>query len=412
MGIFGLTDRRPESSMGRIEVSAFKGGRKQVNRFGKDLNQQIRLTTANNIASLVLKQSNSYGVPDVNGDFVADQINIYLPYDEIDKTFVTSMKSYEASGLKIVCDRHTISKKCVMTEDSKGNKYRPIVDAADPCPMRGCKIYEQCPEGCQKEGKLYFYVRELLDKSMMVAGCLTTHSYEDLGEGGIADQLEQLRFNFGSLTTSPSFPLASHWSNKIPFILTRTEVPIKRPVISNNLRTGKKADGTTWALSIQIDPQYMEMLRKWQRIQEMEVRQIPISAATYAGLLSGDASTVIDVEVISETPKQLPPVIETKADVETKADRMRQRIAQLSNEYKSLIGEDFPLPDNLNVMSEEQLIELGTFLKKSIDSIKETVPSYSGEPSEKPAYSEEIDYDVDPDGRQQWQENNNLLPVE
>ena len=69
---------------------------------------------------------------------------------------------------------------------------------------------------------------------------------------------------------------------------------------------------------------------------------------------------------------------------------MRQRIAQLSNEYKSLIGEDFPLPDNLNAMSEEQLIELGTFLKKSIDSIKETVPSYSGE-SEKSGYSEEID---------------------
>lgn len=404
MGIFGLTDRRPENSLGRIEVSAFKGGRKQVNRFGKDLNQQLRLTTANNVASLVLKQSNSYGVPDVNGDFVTEQINIYLPYDEIDKTFVTSMKSYEASGLKIVCDRHTISKKCVITEDSKGNKYRPIIDVADPCPMRGCEIFEQCPEGCQKEGKLYFYVRELLDKSMMIAGCLTTHSYEDLVN--IPEQLERIKLEFGSLTSSPSFPLASHWSNKIPFILTRTEIKIKRPVISNNLRTGKKADGTTWALSIQIDPQYMEMLRKWQRIQEMESRHIPISAATYAGLLSGDSSTVIDVEVISETPKQLPPVVETRAD------RCRQRIAQLSNEYKSLIGEDFPLPDNLNVMSEEQLIEFGTFLKKSIDSIKETVPSYPGEPSEKPAYSEEIDYDVDPDSRQQWQENNNLLPVE
>jgi hypothetical protein len=406
MGIFGLTDRRPENSLGRIEVSAFKGGRKQVNRFGKDLNQQLRLTTANNVASLVLKQSNSYGVPDVNGDFVTEQINIYLPYDEIDKTFVTSMKSYEASGLKIVCDRHTISKKCVITQDDKGNKYRPIVDVADPCPMRGCEIYEQCPEGCQKEGKLYFYVRELLDKSMMIAGCLTTHSYEDLVN--IPEQLERIKLEFGSLTSSPNFPLASHWSNKIPFILTRTEIKIKRPVLANSLRTGKKADGTTWALSIQIDPQYMEMLRKWQRIQEMESRHIPISAATYAGLLSGDSSTVIDVEVISETPKQLPPVVETKAD------RMRQRIAQLSNEYKSLIGEDFPLPDNLNLMNEKQLIEFGTFLKKSIDSIKETVPAYPGEPSEEPAYSEEIDidYDVDPDGRQQWQENNNLLPVE
>jgi hypothetical protein len=404
MGIFGLTDRRPENSLGRIEVSAFKGGRKQVNRFGKDLNQQLRLTTANNVASLVLKQSNSYGVPDVNGDFVTEQINIYLPYDEIDKTFVTSMKSYEASGLKIVCDRHTISKKCVITQDDKGNKYRPIVDVADPCPMRGCEIYEQCPEGCQKEGKLYFYVRELLDKSMMIAGCLTTHSYEDLVN--IPEQLERIKLEFGSLTSSPNFPLASHWSNKIPFILTRTEIKIKRPVLANSLRTGKKADGTTWALSIQIDPQYMEMLRKWQRIQEMESRHIPISAATYAGLLSGDSSTVIDVEVISETPKQLPPVVETKAD------RMRQRIAQLSNEYKSLIGEDFPLPDNLNLMNEKQLIEFGTFLKKSIDSIKETVPAYPGEPSEEPAYSEEIDYDVDPDGRQQWQENNNLLSVE
>jgi hypothetical protein len=144
----------------------------------------------------------------------------------------------------------------------------------------------------------------------------------------------------------------------------------------------------------------MEMLRKWQRIQEMESRNIAISPATYAGLLSGDSSTIIDVEVVSETPKQLPSAIETRAD------KFRKRIAELSNEYKSLIGEEYPLPGNLNVMSEEQLTEFGKFLKKSIDSIKETVPSYSGEP----AYP--IDYDIDPDSRQQqWQENN-LLPTE
>lgn len=404
MGIFGLTDRRSENSLGRIELSAFKGGRKQVNRFGKDLNQQLRLTTANSVASLVLKQSKSYGVPDINGDFLTEQINIYLPYDEIDKTFTTSMKSYEASGLKTVCDRHTISKKSVITEDSKGNKYRPIIDVAEPCPMRGCQIYEECSNGCQKEGKLYFYVRELLDKSMMIPGCLTTHSYEDLIN--IPEQLERIKLEFDSLTVSPVFPLAYYWSNKIPFILTRTEIKIKRPVITNSLRTGKKADGTTWALSIQIDPHYMEMLRKWRQIEEMESRQIIISPATYAGLLSGNASTIIDAEVISETPKQLSPSVDTKLD--TKLDKMRQRIVQLSNEYESLIGEKYPLPDNLNIMSEEKLIEFGTFLKKNIESIKDAVPEHLiNTPTES-----KVDYDVDPNSTQQWQENNNLLPIQ
>lgn len=394
MGIHGLTDKRAENNLGRVEISVFKGARKQPNRFGKDLNQQLRITTSNKIAALILKQS--YGDPDINGDILTDKINLYLPYDEVDRTFVTNMKSYDASGLKMVCDRHTISKKCVMTEDNKGNKYRPIVEAADPCPMRGCNISEQCPNGCQKEGQLFFCVRELLDKNMMIPGCLTTHSFEDLLY--IPDQLEQIKAAFGSLTISPRFPLAYHWSNKIPFILTRTEVKIKRPVISNNLRTGKKADGTTWALSIQVDPQYMEMLRKWQQIQEMEARKIAISPATYAGLLSGDSSTVIDVEIISDSLKQLPP------SEPTRADRCRERIAVLANEYKSLIGDDYPLPENLSSMTEDQLIELGKSLKQTVDSIRESLlPTPSSN-------SEEIEYDDDPEGRQQWQEENNLLP--
>ena len=204
MAIVGLTDNRNDYRMlGRIEISVFKGDRKPATGygFGKDLNQKLRIATSNQVAATTLKQSRKYGHPNENGDFLADSINIYLPFDEVERTFSTNMKAYSASGLEIVCNRYTISKECIPTKDAKGNVFRPIVDVSKECPMRGRGIGEECPNKCVKEGKLYFYIQELMAVDMMYPVCLTTHSYEDLTY--LTDTLTQFKEMIGSITDSP-----------------------------------------------------------------------------------------------------------------------------------------------------------------------------------------------------------------
>lgn len=356
MPIRGLTDQRRElNSLGRIEISVFKGARKGERTAGKDLNNRLRVSTTNKVAAIHLKK---YSEPDANGDFYTEALNIYLAFDEIDRTFNCNMKSHSASGLEIVCDRHTISKKCVPQKDAKGNVWRPLVNVDEPCPMRDKGFVGECPNKCQKEGQFYFYIRELLDKDLMLAGRITCHGFEDLTY--LNTRLEEYREMFGSLTRSP-FP-AHQYRHKIPFILSRTQVKIKRPVVdkdNNYVRTGKKTDGTTWALTLQVDPTYMELYRRWQLMEELRMRQLPVSANAVLGLIQGDIS-VIDAEIVEAAKPALP----------SRADRMRSRIQQLAAQYEELTSVDFELPD-LTEMSEEELTTYGQGMKKMIEEVRE-----------------------------------------
>lgn len=361
MPIRGLTDQRKEfNSLGRIEVSVFKGARKGEKTAGKDLNNRLRITTTNAIARTMLR---CYGEPDSNGDYFTETLNIYLPFDEVERTFNCSMKSHTASGLELVCDRHTISKRCIPQKDSKGNVWRPLVDVDEPCPMRDKGFVGECPNKCQKEGQFYFYIRELLDRDQMLAGRITVHGFEDLTY--LNTKLEEYRELIGSLTRSP-FP-AHQYRHKIPFILSRTQVKIKRPVVdkdNNYARTGKKTDGVTWALTLQIDPVWMELYRRWQIMEEMKFRQLPVSQNAVLGLLRGDIS-VIDAEII-EIPKSLPSAQDA---AQTRATRMRLRIVQLAEQYEDLTGVGFELPD-LSEMGEDDLTEYGQSLRKMVEEVQ------------------------------------------
>lgn len=362
MGIRGLTAREQSdniSSLGRIEISVFKGKRKNGNQFGHDLGQYLRIATNNKMAQLMLRQSGSYGVPDENGDFITDKLNIYLAYDDPEKTFQTSMKSYDASGLKIVCDRYTICKRRVETTDSKGNVFRPIKDVSDVCPIRNSEsLAESCEHGCNKEGNFYFFIKELFDKDVMIPCVLTTHAYQDLTY--LTDTLFLIQEMIGSITISP-FP-AMQYRHHIPFFLVRTEVKMKRPVISNNVRTGKKADSKHFALSLQIDPVFMELHRKWQMMKELESRKLLVSSATVMGLLSGNAETVIDVESVVVETKQLPPQKDYSA--------WYKKLEQYQNKLVQLSGVEYNLPPDLKEFNEQQLTTLGKTLKARIDELE------------------------------------------
>jgi hypothetical protein len=358
MAIIGLTDQRKGfDSLGRIEISVFKGGRKSERSAGADLKNLLRITTTNKVVPHILKQ---YSPPDSNGDYFAEALNIYLPYDEVDRTFNCSMKLHSASGLEIVCDRHTISKRCTPETDAKGNVWRPLVDVEEPCPMRDKGFAGECPNKCVKEGQFVFYIRELLDRDLMLPARLTVHGFEDLTY--LTTKLAEYAAMFGSLTRSP-FP-AHQYRHKIPFILSRTEVAIKRPIVqksgSDYLRTGKKTSGTTHALTLQIDPIWMDLYRRWQLIEEMKFRQLPISQSAVLGLLRGDTS-VIDAEVVRE--------ISTTLALPSRLDRMRSRIQQLATEYERLTNIPYEVPD-LGGMNEEAIAAFGKELKSTLDAIK------------------------------------------
>ena len=373
MAIAGLTDNRSNDYriLGRVELTVFKGDRKPKTGygFGKDLNQKLRITTSNRIALTALKQSGKYGQPNADGDFLTDSINVYFPFDEVERTFSTNMKAYSASGLEIVCDRHTITKQCVPTKDDKGNVFRPIVDVSKECPMRGRGIGEQCTNNCVKEGKLYFYIQELMAVDMMFPVCLTTHSYEDLTY--LTDTLNQFKQMIGSITDSP-FP-AYQYRHKIPFVLSRSEVKIKRPVVADKLRTGKKSDSTTWALTLQVNAEWMKLHRKWQQVREMEARNMLISQATVRGLLAGDSSTVIDVEYGEQ--QAIAPAIEVQA-LPSVRDKMRERITYLVNELYQLTGNVEVIPD-LSAMSDDDIKQYGIRLKSEVDNAKEILSQAS-----------------------------------
>jgi hypothetical protein len=313
MAIAGLTNRS-FNPLGRIEVTAFKGTRKkkgitkdgrEYEGYGEDLNSRIRLTTDNKVVSNILSQN--YGKPDGNGDFLTESLRIYLPFDEVERTFATSMSAYKGSGLEVMCDRTNILKKCVMLEDKKG-QYRSLIDVQDtPCPMAGKSLSMKCQHGCTAQGQLFFYVKELLDSDLMIAGKLTLHSYEDVAY--IDTKLREFEEVLGTITNS-DFP-CSQYRHKIPFILSRTQVKIKAPIIEGGLRTGKKGDRVIWAMSLTVDPQYMKLRRAWMEMQERVNRQLPVSQSVVKGLLRGDTSVMdyIDVESeVVEPQRLLPPV--------------------------------------------------------------------------------------------------------
>ncbi|MEH2138606.1 hypothetical protein [Nostoc sp.] len=374
MAIAGLTNKQEFNSLGRVEVKVFKGTRKQVKvtkdnkeyeGYGEDLGSKLRITTENKTVQSVLKTA--YGAPDNNGDFFTESLRIYLPFDEVEQTFATSMSAYKGSGLEVKCNRVNILQKCEMLTDSKG-QYRNIVDCENtPCPMRDKSLSMKCQYGCNAEGNLVFYVKELLDRDLMIAGRISLHSLEDVSyvDGKLREFIEEL----GTITNSP-FP-CFQYRHKVPFILSRTQVKIKSPLMDKGLRTGKKADRPFWAISLQVDPAYMELRRAWLELEERTRRQLPVSESVIRGLLRGDASVInyvddaIDVEVV-ET-KILPH--KDSRILPSRADRMRDRINELVAQYEELTGVAYNLPD-LDAMTEQAIAEFGKALKSDLDAIR------------------------------------------
>ena len=263
--IFGLTDDDTiAQTLPRVDFILFKGQKKQEKTtkegkkyqvFGRDLQDKFRLETKDTyLSKLILKK---------NQTIYIEQLTILLASEEIERSFSTAMTLYDASGLLQKCDRQTIYAKTDYYTDPFGHKRRQLKSCNQPCPVKDTN--SECPYKCKQEGVLLFYIPELLDAGLNKLGKLTLHSFTDII--GISQQLQKIKSQFGSISRSP-FPSPNTF-NKIPLLLYRNEVKIKRPIIKDGLRTGKKAEGTTWAVQLAIHPNFVKQWQSYQIAKEL-----------------------------------------------------------------------------------------------------------------------------------------------
>ena len=318
MPISGLTDINEDSNpvfemLGVADIKCYKGARKtgtgDSTLPGSDLKSKIRVTTSHRGAIAVLKDC--YGEPNGQGDFIVDELRLYLALDDPDLAFETQMKAFDGSGTLIMCDRNTIYKEADTITTHKG-KRRVLRSCDKPCPLQGTDEWD-CPNECKPDGILHFYIRELLDSDWMIHCQFETKAYGDVSN--LIKQIRGIQRELGSLTQSP-YPC--YWTrHKIPLILSRVERSRKRPATTLKPEaqwkrpgkkeyeyTGKKGDAKFWDLDLQIDPVWMDWYRKRQLAEELIQRGIEPTREVIVGLMTGDVT--VDVKAIAASAMKVP----------------------------------------------------------------------------------------------------------
>ena len=153
---------------------------------------------------------------------------------------------------------------------------------------------------------------------------LTVKGWADIT--GIQDQLEdqlarirQFIPEWNSVSLSP-FPGESEYGNMIPYIISRVQQPIKRPLVDTSQkipmgsrgqvakRTGGKTSGTTWSIEIRPHPYWLEQLQRWEAMKQVK----SLGFAPDPKLLEG--TRVINVE--AHYQRSLPSPTPVSPDVE------------------------------------------------------------------------------------------------
>jgi hypothetical protein len=145
-----------------------------------------------------------------------------------------------------------------------GKKRWQKVDVDEPCDRGDAPICDRCAAN----GRFFFYIQELYRSGMGSTKCfmMTVTGTHDII--GFTEQLRGLEAKYGCLHASP---IPSPWTHGyIPYVLTRIERSISRP------NGDARAKGKAWVLSISEDPEWLEMMQRWQQAQElMRLRDMP-----------------------------------------------------------------------------------------------------------------------------------------
>jgi len=321
MPIKGLTD---EGARKKRQQSYWSGilhkGTRKIKRqdgkevFGKDLERFFRFEPKSELARDILMRAYPEAKCDQNGDIILQELDIFAATSEIASTFWTGMREWDGSVLKRECDRETISLEAKTYTDIYGHVRTKPVPCEKRCAIADEDVGVQCPLGCVQEGVLtfYLYLPQMLTQGLHLPHpCkMTVSGYTDLT--GIDEALLQIEEIYGSIKSSPI--AVGTMGNVIPLKLRRVQVDIKRPVLSKTevvqvlgkdqpKRTGKKADATTWAVSLEVNPHWVAA---YEAIQQAQIA-IAMGARPSAALLQRlpiDMALEPAVEVPSLPPSQ------------------------------------------------------------------------------------------------------------
>ena len=254
MPIKGLTDRGMPTfpQIGSIR----KGARKtQKNRPGADLTyfRYVPLEGEEQAAELFAQ---------VYGD-EPREINVFLPFDEIERNFETWMERHTAGALHCRGD----GESAVLWRDEKGTMHHE----PKKCPSPYC-------EGCKETGRLKIIIPELRRLAYVV---VHTTSKWDIVE--LTANLEAIR------------RLTGNGLKGIPLVLKRRPRSISTPV-------GKKTDRVRrekWLLSLEADPRWVQA-----QIAAMELAALPAGDYTRIGLPA--KTGIAEAEIIDVAPSPVP----------------------------------------------------------------------------------------------------------
>lgn len=287
----------------------YKGTRKQSRDGrkiqGEDLKELLRFEPFSDQARKAMLK-----VPDAkedkNGDVLLKHLNIFAGYSDPNKCFNTQNALWDSTGLVRTCDGDTITSEREIYKDVFNHTRSRMVDCIKPCPIADQPLGASCPDECKQEGRLIFYVPELIAGGISLPVEMTVHAWSDLFS--IEECLENILVEYGDIRTSP-FPCGS-FGNLIPLVLRRNLVKVKRPVVENKLRTGKKVDGKAWAIAISVNPIWHQAYIRWQQSIAIE-KQIGTGTGESHRLYL--EAVTLEVEPESEKPL-LPPSLTLKQE--------------------------------------------------------------------------------------------------
>lgn len=228
MPIKGLTDKRAPTfpKIGDIR----KGAPKPANGgIGKDLTY-FRAVFSEGETKAAAKFAEIY--PDE-----PREINIFLPFDDIDRNFEAWRERHTASALQCRGD----GEMAIVWRDDKGEIQREYKQ----CPAKPC-------EGCKETGRLKIIVPELRRLAYLIVH--TTSKWDII----------ELTANLNALKK-----LTGDGLKGIPLVLKR------RPrIISTPRGNGKRVRQEMWLLSIEADPRWVDA-----QLKAMEIAALPSSTA-------------------------------------------------------------------------------------------------------------------------------------
>jgi hypothetical protein len=336
MPIYNPNSNQQKQQQNLWSAQVFKGTRKRGNQFGPDLNHLLRVEPMSDRIRNILLDAYPEAELDANKeDILLPELRVFMATADPEKTFETWMQKFNATGLEIKCDRHTILEKSEQIKDRYDNIRNRMMPCNKPCPMRDDPLGVECELGCAHSGRLMFYIYDLFLLGIEKPCYLDTHSWKDIQS--IPTQLNLVMERYGSIKNA----MCPTFRNQIVFNLSRSQVDIKRPMLETDkskiykipgtgqtkqLRTGKKTDSKTWAISLDLHPQWVQDFDAWNMAQEVK----KLGYAPSPRLL--ESTGVIDVPSRSVPMAALAPSTEDGTIEQMMTEPAKEQLQQLLKE--------------------------------------------------------------------------------